>query len=98
MPAHTVTGQQRDDACKSKTAKKADVAEDPKVFDHAGLLAIEPPGARRVALYLVVRQAGRKVADKGAATLPAQALYATRGQRQWSIHFYLTDSLLVLSG
>ena len=28
----------------SKTTKKADVAEHPKVFDHVGLLVNEPPG------------------------------------------------------
>jgi hypothetical protein len=30
--------------CYSETAKKADVAEHPKVFDHIGLLFNEPPG------------------------------------------------------
>ena len=37
--------------------KKADVAEDPEVFDHVGLLFNLPLGhPPRVALYLVIRQ------------------------------------------
>jgi hypothetical protein len=31
------------------------VAEHPQVFHHIGLLVNEPPGARRIALYLVIR-------------------------------------------
>lgn len=40
----------------SQKTKKADVAEHPQVFDHAGLLVNEPPKHARVALYLVIRQ------------------------------------------
>jgi hypothetical protein len=40
------------------TIKKADVIERLQAFQHVGLLAIEPPGAR-VALYLVFRQFNR---------------------------------------
>jgi hypothetical protein len=40
----------------SQKTKKADVAEDPKVFCHVGLLINEPPGTCRVAPYLVVRR------------------------------------------
>jgi hypothetical protein len=34
----------RGGSCKSKTTKKANVAEHPEVFDHIGLLFNEPPG------------------------------------------------------
>jgi len=33
-----------DERLTSPRTKKADVAEHPKVFDHVGLLANEPPG------------------------------------------------------
>lgn len=41
-------------SCDSET-KKADVVEHPKVLHRVGLLANEPPGTGRIALYLVVR-------------------------------------------
>jgi len=36
--------------------KQADVAEDPEVFHHVGLLITEPPGLSRAALQLIFRR------------------------------------------
>jgi len=44
---------------RQQETKKADVAEDPKVFYRVGLLINEPPGAGRAALYLVIRNTWR---------------------------------------
>jgi hypothetical protein len=37
--------------CRRKVIKKADVAENPKVFDHVGLLVNEPPGEPGCSLF-----------------------------------------------
>jgi hypothetical protein len=46
---------------RSLNQKKADVLKHPRVFQHVGILTIEPPGhgpnsTSRVALYLVIRR------------------------------------------
>ena len=44
--------------------KQADVAEDPEVFHHVGLLITEPPGLGRAALQLIFRRIRLTAADR----------------------------------
>ncbi len=44
MATRTIRRQHCGGSCKSKTTKKAEVTEHPKVFDPVGLHVNEPPG------------------------------------------------------